>query len=75
MSGHGRPLRYDPGHWGMVFPLGMYTVAPLKLAGLIGTPFPLIVVRRIFLWLALAAWMVVFVGLVRTIGRAIRSES
>src|SRR5262249_46095265 len=60
------PLRYDPGFWGLVFPLGMYTVATFKLASAIDAPF-LLVVPRVFVWLALTAWTLVFIGLLRTI--------
>jgi len=65
------PLRYDPGFWGLVFPLGMYTVATFKLASAIDAPF-LLVVPRVFIWLALTAWTIVFIGLLRTIARGLR---
>ena len=65
------PLRYDPGFWGLVFPLGMYTAATFKLASAIDAPF-LLVVPRVFIWLALTAWTIVFIGLLRTIARGLR---
>ncbi len=64
------PLRYEPGYWGMVFPLGMYTVATYKLALAIDAPF-LLVVPHVFLWCALAVWAIVFAGLVRTVARTV----
>lgn len=67
----GFPLCYDPGYWGMVFPLGMYTVATYKLAASIDAPF-LLIVPRLFIWCALAVWAVVLVGLLRTVVEAVR---
>jgi len=57
------PLRYDPLYWGAVFPLGMYTVCTFRVASMIDEP-ALLVVPRVFLWVALAAWTLTFAGLV-----------
>jgi len=57
------PFRYDPSYWGMVFPLGMYTVCTLRLTQIIDVPF-LLIVPRVFVFVALAAWLVVMTGLV-----------
>ena len=57
------PLRYDPLYWGAVFPLGMYTVCTFRVANMIDEP-SLLVVPRVFLWVALAAWTLTFAGLV-----------
>jgi len=56
------PLRYDPLYWGAVFPLGMYTVCTLRVANMIDEP-ALLVVPRVFLFIALTAWTVTFAGL------------
>jgi tellurite resistance protein TehA-like permease len=58
------PLRYDPLYWGAVFPLGMYTVCTFRLAHAIEAPY-LLVIPRVFIVVALAAWALAFLGLVR----------
>lgn len=60
------PLRYDPQYWGMVFPLGMYTVCTFQLAKAINFE-PLLWIPRYFIYLALAAWLAAFAGLVHAL--------
>ena len=57
------PLRYDPLYWGAVFPLGMYTVCTFRIAGMIDEP-ALLIIPRVFLYIALGAWALAFTGLV-----------
>lgn len=56
------PLRYDPLYWGAVFPMGMYTVATVRLAQVIDAPY-LIEIPRVSVYVALAAWALTLLGL------------
>jgi tellurite resistance protein TehA-like permease len=50
----------------MVFPLGMYTVCTLQLSKAISFE-PLQFIPRYFVLIALAAWLAVFGGLIRSL--------
>ncbi|HUI70113.1 MAG TPA: tellurite resistance/C4-dicarboxylate transporter family protein [Spirochaetia bacterium] len=64
----GIPFRYQPHYWGMVFPLGMYTACTFVTSRATGLSF-LTVIPGVFLWIALAAWLAVFAGMLGEIGR------
>ena len=64
------PLRYDPLYWGAVFPLGMYTVCTFRLAQVIEMP-ALLAIARAFVFVALGAWALTMIGLVRQVFGAI----
>ena len=64
------PLRYDPLYWGAVFPLGMYTACTFQMAHAMELEF-LVVLPRVFIYVALAAWLATFVGLCRTLLRGL----
>ncbi len=62
------PLRYDPLYWGAVFPLGMYAVCTWQLDRAMEFGF-LAGLTRVFFHVALAAWALVFVGMLHALGR------
>jgi len=60
------PLAYDPQYWGMVFPLGMYAAATLRLSEAL--PFaPLAAIAALLFPVAVAAWTATGVGLLRSL--------
>ena len=60
------PLRYDPLYWGAVFPLGMYTVATVRLSQAVEVP-ELMGIAHAFVFVAIAAWAATLVGLARAL--------
>ena len=56
-------IRYDPQYWGMVFPLGMYTVSTFLLAKATHLDF-LEIIPQYFLYLSLGAWLATLSGMV-----------
>ena len=55
---------YHPSYWGMVFPLGMYTVCTYWLSQATGLDF-LMSIPSNFIYVAFFAWLAVIFGLVR----------
>ena len=64
------PLTYHPQYWSLVFPLGMFAAATFQLSRASGIGF-LAVVPRVFVWIALGAWMLTFMGMMRELARAL----
>jgi tellurite resistance protein TehA-like permease len=56
------PLTYHPVYWGLVFPIGMYTVATFQLAKALKLDF-LLLIPKFFIYLALIAWVTAISGL------------
>jgi len=67
------PLRYDPLYWGAVFPLGMYATSTQELTLAMGLDF-LAPVPRVFLAVALLAWLAAFVGVVHSAVSVLRAS-
>lgn len=59
------PLKYDPLYWGAVFPQGMYTVCTFRMAQALNIPF-VKNISDVFIYIALALWVLTFTGLVRS---------
>lgn len=69
------PVRYDPLYWGAVFPLGMYSVCTFRLGAVLELSF-LRPVGFLFAYIALVAWLAVFLGLLkRLVGLATQRQS
>lgn len=56
------PFTYHPQYWGMVFPLGMYSVCTFRLAQVLNLTF-LNTISSIFVYVSLIAWLITFSGL------------
>lgn len=64
------PLSYTPAFWSIVFPLGMYTACTAAMAAAFDVP-RLMVVPRVFIFIALTAWGATLAGLAHSRGRAL----
>lgn len=60
------PMKYDALYWGAVFPQGMYTVCTFRMTQALNMPF-LHYIYDVFIYIALLAWILTFVGLVRSL--------
>jgi len=68
------PLTYTPMLWSLVFPLGMYALASLRLS--LATDFPpLRSISLLMVWIALAAWIATVIGLALASWRSLRAEA
>jgi len=66
------PLRYDPLYWGAVFPLGMYTACTFRLTKVIDVKC-LNFIPVAFVYMALVAWTMTLVGLLRQVAGRFRT--
>lgn len=58
------PSGYNPSYWAFVFPLGMYTACTFRLSETLDLAF-LKSIPEYFIFIAIATWCVVMVGLLR----------
>ena len=66
------PFEYDPLYWGAVFPLGMYAACTFEMSRAMAFDF-LDGLPELFLPVALFAWAVTFLGLLRAVARNLRA--
>ena len=63
---HRVPLKYEPSLWSIVFPLGMYSVAGIYLGRV--NELPIVeTIGTAWLWVAVAAWVLTFIAMLRAI--------
>jgi tellurite resistance protein TehA-like permease len=65
------PLAYTPMLWSLVFPLGMYSLASLRLSLAADFP-PLRTISHAMLWVSLAVWVATFAGFLIASWRSLR---
>ena len=68
------PVTYTPMLWSLVFPLGMYALASLRLSLASDFP-PLRAISLAMVWIALAVWLATFVGLTLSSWRSVRTHA
>jgi len=69
----GVPLSYRLEYWSAVFPVGMYTAASWTLSHAVGAD-SLLVISRIFTWIAVTAWSVTFIGMMLHLAALVRQR-
>jgi len=65
------PFEYDPLYWGAVFPLGMYAACTWQMDRAMEFGF-LAGLPRVFFYVALVAWTITFIGMLRSLTRSLR---
>ncbi|MGO4558209.1 tellurite resistance/C4-dicarboxylate transporter family protein [Mesorhizobium sp. 2RAF21] len=67
------PFQYDPLYWGAVFPLGMYAACTWQMDRAMEFGF-LSALPHTFLYIALSAWAVTFLGMLRGLFRVLNGK-
>lgn len=65
------PFKYDPLYWGAVFPLGMYAACTREMDHAMEFGF-LWSLPRAFLWIAVGAWTLTFLGMLHALASGLR---
>ncbi len=60
------PFKYHPQYWGMVFPMGMYTVCTIKLSQALDVSF-LMVIPSFFVYVAFVGWIIIATAMLYSI--------
>jgi tellurite resistance protein TehA-like permease len=68
------PLTYTPTLWSLVFPLGMYALASLRLSLASDFP-PLRAISLAMVWIALLVWTATFFGMLLSLWRSWRTHA
>ncbi|MGE3870154.1 MAG: tellurite resistance/C4-dicarboxylate transporter family protein [Pseudorhodoplanes sp.] len=68
------PFKYDPLYWGAVFPLGMYAACTWQMDRAMEFGF-LAALPLGFFHIAVAAWVITFVGMLRSLSRTLRPRA
>lgn len=58
-------FEYEPLYWGLVFPLGMYSVCTFQLSKIFDFPIFFGVIAKFFAVFALIAWLLTFLGMAK----------
>lgn len=66
------PLFYHHQYWGMVFPLGMYTVCTLRLAEVLKIDF-MQYISDAFIYIAIITWTLAFIGLMNNVFKNVKT--
>jgi tellurite resistance protein TehA-like permease len=66
-------LRYDARRWSTVFPLGMYAVSSFAV-GVVVPVGAITSFARVWVWIALASWAIVFLATVGRVARVVRGH-
>jgi tellurite resistance protein TehA-like permease len=67
-----QPFEYSPKYWSLVFPLGMYSVATMRLS-YVSDFTPIERFSAVMVWVAAFAWSLVMIGLLRHLVRGARA--
>lgn len=68
------PIQYHPQYWSLVFPLGMYATSTFQIGHVLDMPV-FDTGAHAVLYIAIAAWLITCLGLIRAVMKHLRGES